>query len=128
MSKPAPRIFDQSLLKTIMDNLEIFKYEYPEVGEKNWTDFKNKPQCKCRKAIFETLKADPEKLNRIFSKLLSESVEIFFPAPIDQPIVKEFETLVQLESFLKELKAQGKIIRSATPSPNGKGGFLLIVL
>jgi len=121
-------IFDQDVNARINKNIEIFAYEYPEIDEKTWKEFKEKPNCKCRGKVLKKLQKDKSKFNAIMSKLMDEEVEIHFPMPIENPIVKEFETLKEMEDFLNELKSKGKLMRSANPSPNGKGGFVLIVM
>lgn len=121
-------LFEQKENKLIIDNVEIFKYEYPEISENDWNDFVTKPNCQCRGKIFSILKKDQKKLDFIFSKLMNEDVSIIFRGPIEEPIVKEFDDLKQMEEFLKELNRKGKLFRSASPSPNGKGGYVLIVL
>ena len=121
-------VFNQEVNEVLVQNAEIFSYEYPEIDAKTWDEFKRKPNCKCRGKIFDLLRKDPDKLNGILSKLMGEEVNLFFPSPIDDPIVKEFNDLKGMEDFLKELKSKGKMIRSATPSSNGKGGFIIIVM
>jgi len=43
-------------------------------------------------------------------------------------MVKEFENIVEMESFLKDLKSRGIVIRSATPSTNGRGGWIMVIM
>jgi len=126
---PKTVLFSQEINELITKNADIFMYEYPDiVSEKDWNDFKTKPNCKCRKKIMDGLLKDMTKFNQIVSKLKGEEIEIIFPKPLEETIVEEFETLKEMEVFLKELKNKGIMFRSATPSPNGKGGFILIVL
>ena len=121
-------LFNQDYNKIVTDNLEIFKYEYPDIGDKNWEDFKNKPNCKCRGEIFKSFKDDINKFNAIMSKLTGEDIEMLFPGPLEETLVKEFDDLKSMEEFLNDLRKKGKMIRQANPSPNGKGGFVLICM
>lgn len=121
-------IFNKTINDLIVKNVEIFEYEFTSIDSKDWQDFAKKPNCKCRTKIFEQLKKDKKHFDEVMSKLMGEDVEIHFPAPLDEPIVKEFENLKQLEDYLKDLKRKGTVIRNANPSPNGKGGFVLIVM
>jgi len=120
--------FNNDIMQTIIDNLDIFKYEYPEVKSKTWDDFKAKPNCKCRGDILKMLKEDMIKFNGIICKLLDKDIEVVFPSPLEKTIVKEFENIKEMEEYLRHLNDTGKIIRSATPAPNGTGGFILIVM
>ena len=126
MSKEA--LFNQEYNKVITDNIEIFKYEYSSIDEKMWEEFKNKPNCKCRGKIFKVLKENMGKFNSIMSKLTGEDIEMLFPGPLEETLVKEFDDLKSMEKFLNDIRKKGKMIRSATPSPNGKGGFVLICM
>jgi len=121
-------LFDQDINNLIVKNVSIFQYEYSQIDEKTWKEFSTKPNCKCRGKVFKILQEDMEKLNAILSKLMGEEISLIFPGALEEPIAKEFETLKGMEDFLKELKAKGKIIRSASPAPNGKGGYLLVVM
>jgi len=122
-------LFNPELNDIIVKNVEIFAFEYPNISDKKWKEFKNKPNCqKCRMEIFAELKKDSDKLNTIFSRLLDDAVIVNFPGPLTDPIVKEFDNIVEMEKFLKDIKKKGIMIRSASPSPNGKGGFVLICL
>jgi len=113
----------------ILENKEIFQYEFPEVSDKDWETFTKKRNCgACRKRVVGPMRKQPDKMNVIFSKLLGEEVEICYPGPIDTPIIEEFDNIVDMQKFLKSLKEQGKQIQNATPSPNGKGGYLLVVM
>jgi len=125
---PKDVLFSNDVLRVINDNIEIFIYEYPEIDEKTWNDFKRKPNCKCRGRVIKTFQKDLEKINGILSKLMGEDIVIHFTSPLEEPIVKEFKDLKEIEDFLKDLRRKGKIIRSASPSPNGKGGFIVIVM
>ena len=121
-------LFDQELNRLVIKNVEIFQYEYSQVDEKTWKEFATKPNCSCRTKIINLFKAIPEKFNKIISKLVNDDVVVLYPGPIEDPIVKEFKTLKGMEEFLKELKSKGKMVRSASPAPNGKGGYILIVM
>ena len=121
-------LFDQEINKLIVTNVPILQYEYSQVDEKTWNEFATKPNCACRGKIFKLFQDDPKKFNEIVSKLMGEEVAILFPGPIEDPIVKEFKTLKGMEEYLKELKSKGKMIRSASPAPNGSGGYLLVVM
>jgi hypothetical protein len=121
-------IFNKTINDLIVKNVEIFTFEFPSIPENDWKDFAKKPNCKCRNKIFEELKKEKTKFDSVMSRLMGEEVEIHFPAPLDEPIVKEFENLKKMEEYLKELKRKGTVIRNANPSPDGKGGFILIVM
>jgi len=122
------KVFDQALMDVIRENLEIFKYEYPKVKDKDWEEFQKNTGCgSCINNIITHLKKDKGKMNAIFSKLLDEDVVINFMEALESPIVKEFDNIVEMETFLKRLKEEGKIIRTVSPSPNGKGGYILVL-
>jgi hypothetical protein len=113
----------------IFENEEIFRYEFSNIADKDWKDFKKKRNCGiCRKRVLGSMKQEPEKMNEIFSKLLDEDVIVHFPGPIEDPIVEEFDNIADMQNYLKTLKSHGKQIKSANPSPNGKGGYLLVVM
>lgn len=129
MSDVEEIIFNTEINQLIQTYIEIFKFEYDEISEKDWNDYKNKPRCgSCRKKILDVFRQDEEKFNNIISKLRGKETIVYFPGPINESIVKEFNDLKEMEAFLTDLKKRGKMIRSATPSPNGKGGFVLVVL
>jgi len=121
-------LFDQKYNAKIIENIEIFKYEYPEIAEQTWNEFRDKPNCSCRGKIFKIFQDNIDKFNGIMSKLLGEEVIVNFPGPLTETIVKEFDTLKEMEAFLNELRVKSKMMRSASPSPNGKGGFVLICM
>jgi hypothetical protein len=121
-------IFNGKLKEILINNVDIFEYGFKDVPEKIWKDFKNKPNCGCVGQILTALQKDLDKTNTIFSEFLGEDIKVVFPGPIESPIVKEFDNIVEMEKYLKNLQQKGKMIRSATPSPNGKGGFILIVM
>jgi len=122
-------VFRQSEIKIVLDNLDIFKYEYPDVRKRDWDNFvAKKGGCSCTKKIIDGFKRDIDKTNSIFSKLMGKEVSMYFAGPIQDPVVKEFDSIQDVEAFLKKLKNQGKQIKSATPAPNGKGGYILVVL
>lgn len=122
-------ILNRDYIDLIFENEEIFKYEFPNIPDDDWEAYKKKKRCgQCRKKVIGVMKEEPEKFNSIFSKLLDEDVQVHFPGPIEEPIVKEFENIVEMQKYLKELKSIGKQIKSANPSPNGKGGYLLVVM
>jgi len=123
-------LYNKKLIDGIIkENLDIFKYEYRDNGirEKTWRDYKTKEKCSCKKKIFAFFMEDSDKFNAIMSKLMGKDVNIIFPEPIKEPIVKEFDNIVDMESFLISLKEDGKVFRNLNPSPNGKGGYILIV-
>jgi len=121
-------IFNQQIQELIKESADIFGFEYPAISEKKWQEFKNNPNCKCNAEIYAEIQKDVEKMNSIFSTLMGEEVNIIFPGPLPEAIVQEFENIKDMENFIKELQKKGKMIRSASPSPNGKGGFILIVM
>lgn len=122
-------VFGRTEIQIILDNIEIFQYEFPGVRGRDWKNFiSKKGGCSCTQNIIQKLKENPIKTNEIFSQLLDKKINLYFPGPIDNPIVKEFSTLSDMEVFLKTLKNQGKHIKSATPAPDGKGGYILVVI
>lgn len=125
---PREIVYDKEIDTLVKKNLNIFEYEYEDIPKSDWVDFKNKPNCTCRQKIIKALSSNPDKFNQIISKLSGKDTVVYFPKPLDEPMVKEFDTLIDMESFLKELKRKGTLFRSAAPSPNGKGGFILIVM
>ena len=125
---PKELLFGKDVTRLINKNLEIFVYEYPDIDEKTWNEFKAKPNCKCRGRIIKAFQKDPDKINKIISKLMGEDVVVYFTSTLEEPIVKEFDSLKEIEDFLKDLRRKGKVLRSASPSPNGKGGFVVIIM
>jgi len=122
-------LFSKEYLDLILDNVEIFKFEFPNISDEDWKEYLSKKNCgSCRKKVIGVMRQDMDKLNDIFSKLLEEDVVLNFPGKIEDPIVEEFDNIADMQNFLKDLKSKGKQIQSATPSPNGKGGYLLVVM
>jgi hypothetical protein len=121
-------LFNADIEKVIRSNLDIFAYEYPDVPKKDIEEYKKKPNCNCKRALFESFREDMQKFNSIMSKMMEEEVEVYFVRPLEEPMVKEFENIVEMESFLKDLKSRGIVIRSATPSTNGRGGWIMVIM
>ena len=121
-------LFSAELESTIRENLDIFGYEYPEVPKKDIEDYKKKANCNCKRSLFAEFRKDMDKFNSIMSKMMGKDVEIYFASPLEDPIVKEFANIVEMEEFLKDLKSKGKMVRSATPSPNGSGGYIMVIM
>jgi len=122
-------IFNKNIIQLIIDNIDIFKYEYPNIKDKTWKLFlEKKGGCSCTKSIIKEFKSDIEKINSILSELLNQKVNLNFYGPLKNPIVKEFPSLSEMELFLKELKSKGTHIQSATPSPNGQGGYIMVIM
>ena len=121
-------LFDQKINETILKSIDIFKYEYPQIKSDMWDEYKAKPNCKCRGKIFAEFKNNMDKFNSIMSKLMHEEIEIIFPGPLQETIVKEFDTITEMQDYLNELRRKGTLLKSASPSPNGKGGFVLICM
>ncbi len=121
-------VFNKELMDIMKENMEIFKYEYPNVEDTDWNESVKGKCGPCMQNILNAFKEDDEKLNSIFSKFLQEEVKVYFPHTIESPIVKEFDSLSAMEDYLKELKSTGSMIRNASPSSNGSGGYLLVVM
>jgi hypothetical protein len=122
-------IFNKDIRETIVNNIDIFKREFENIDKKDWKGYVKEQGCpSCKRKVFNTFRQNSEKMNRILSELMEKSVNLIFPGPIEEPIIKEFDNIIEMQSYLKSLQKMGKKFRSATPSPNGKGGYILVVL
>jgi len=121
-------VFNETVQNIVFDNLEIFKYEYPEL-KKDLDDYKKKPNCKCRGKIFKKFQEDEDKFNSIVSKFMEEEVNIHFSGPLKESIVKEFSNITEVQEFLTELQNKGKIVRTTSISPSkDSDGYILIAM
>ena len=121
-------VFRKEHIDLIFENKEIFQYEYPEIPEKDWVEFESKPSCNnCRRKVIRVMRNDTDKMNSIFSAILGEEINFKFPGKLEYPIIEEFGTVGDMQNYIARLKSEGKIIESITPSPNGQGGYLLVV-
>ena len=122
-------VFNKKYLDLMLENIETFKSEFSDIPLEDWDEYLANKSCgSCRQKIMGVIRQDTDKLSKVFSEILGENVSLNFPGKIESPIVEEFNNTTDMQEFLKGLKSKGKQIQSATPSPNGKGGYLLVVM
>jgi hypothetical protein len=121
-------IFNPEIRNLVIENIDSFKSEYPDISKEDWEGYINDKGCRnCKMKIFQIFKDDNEKFNSIISRIKGNPVEISFPGPIQDPMVKEFSSIIEMEEFLKELKRKRVRYQNIATSPDGKGGYILIV-
>ena len=113
--------------KIFKQNFEKATEKFPEIPAKLLYDFVHKEKCNCNRKVKLILQENAIVLNEFISQVTKQPTKVEFSNQQLEPIVKEFDDLVQMEMFLKQLRKEGKRIQNVSTTPKTDGGYILIV-